>query len=67
MKKSLRNKIGEKLESIKKRTNSALVKCNLCKIDFHPRCSFDRFCAHCKNRSGVFHYSEWLPEHMVTF
>lgn len=39
------------------------AKCNICRLAFYPRGSFDRFCPSCKNNNKLFHFAEWLPEH----
>lgn len=53
-----------KQKTEKEKSRSA-INCNVCEIVFHPNGKYDRFCAACKNKSKLFHFSEWLPEHCL--
>lgn len=55
---------GSSNQTSRKRLAAARSRrpCSLCGAEFNPQTLFDRFCPHCKMKSELLRFSEWLPE-----
>lgn len=57
-----KNKTERTLSQIKLKHSPYLRNCNICDQHFEPRSHFDRYCSHCKGRSDLLRFSDWLPD-----